>query len=609
MLKKLVKKTGLNIDSMLKNGTIAVITMFCTFIFFGKKNIMLAFPIALTSIVLGRQNFQVKTFSKAFRIILLDLLIVLSAFLSSLNIFTGILINFTSIFLIIYTITTPYDPTFYKPFIMLFIFTQYAAIPITELPLRMLSVIFGIIVIILCNMLISKVDERSILSKNIDLSLSLLIDQLNNIINEKYNIKISFQCSKLMRELAYKIYVTRHKKYLTTNLGKIQFKLFLNLEYLNLFLKKIYRGYIDKEISKNEIIYLITVLENILLYSKANAPQSLVIESINSFNMKKAAISPYSQETYQILINLQDAISQLSALNKKDINKVYKEWDRSNVDRIKITFKEYFKPETIRFKFAMRMAFTLTFSIFMAELLGFYKIIWAIITIMSIMQPYYEDTLSKTKERVLGNVLAIVFTGIVISFVNIRLVTIVILVCSLYLLYGFKEYYKISLFAGIASICVASLTENIKILLAYRVIYVIVGVLIVMFANKFIFPYKLKNGIEHLIEKIVKFNNIIIDDSIKYLNNEKATYNIRDIIIHSTLMCQKLYLRNLQYTDDKINKFINTNNEFVMEVGFKVLNSYGKNKDIQCKNIEDILSLYKEFNKKIELEISITKLI
>ena len=41
------------------------------------------------------------------------------------------------------------------------------------------------------------------------------------------------------------------------------------------------------------------------------------------------------------------------------------------------------------------MSITLTIALLVGEFLGFYKIIWAIITIMSIMQPYYEDTITK----------------------------------------------------------------------------------------------------------------------------------------------------------------------------------------------------------------------
>ena len=59
MLNYLVGKYNLNVTSMIRNGTVAVITMLGVGILFGSKNVMLAFPIALTSTVIGRQNFYV----------------------------------------------------------------------------------------------------------------------------------------------------------------------------------------------------------------------------------------------------------------------------------------------------------------------------------------------------------------------------------------------------------------------------------------------------------------------------------------------------------------------------------------------------------------------
>ncbi|HBL07096.1 MAG TPA: hypothetical protein DDZ33_09275, partial [Clostridium sp.] len=87
MYNKLVKKFNINTYSMIKHGSVAVITLFGVGILFGIKNIMIAFPIALTSTVMGRQNFQVKTYNKAIKIILIDLVIVLTAYFSSMNIF------------------------------------------------------------------------------------------------------------------------------------------------------------------------------------------------------------------------------------------------------------------------------------------------------------------------------------------------------------------------------------------------------------------------------------------------------------------------------------------------------------------------------------------
>ncbi|MCS6131236.1 FUSC family protein [Clostridium botulinum] len=565
MIDKIINSNHINVYSMLKHGTVAVITMFGVGLLFGIKNIMLAFPIALTSTVLSRQNLQVKTTSKILKLIVVDLAIVLAAFISSQNSYLGIIINFISIFLIMYNIISPYDMAFYKPFIMLYIFTQYASVSLEELPLRILAVIFGVLVIE-CSNIITKVNEKSKLGNSITSSLLLIKTQLNNIIDGKFEEDIVKKCSKIMRELVYKVYITRHKKYLTTNLGRIQFNIYINMEYLNLYLRNIYFEYNNNDIQKNEVEDTINVIDDILDYSN----YSITVEELeNKINLFKDMYNNKSRtltEICNIMNSLKISIKELKELGNKEINKIYSEWEKENIE----SFKESFH-KGMRFNFAMRMAITLTIVLFIGEILGYYKIIWAIITIMSVIQPYYEYTLNKTKERIIGNVIGILFTGIFINLVNIKWITILILIASLYLLYGFKEYYKISLFASIASICIASLTENINVLLIYRVIYVIIGVAIVIIVNKKIFPYKLKDGIDELIIKIDKLNTMLINYSISILNGTENPNKVRNIIIHSTLLCEKLEIRNMNFNDNNINRIANLNNEFVIQVGYRVL--------------------------------------
>lgn len=585
---------GINTYGMLRNGTIAVLTMFGVAILFGEKNIMLAFPIALTSAVLGRQNFRVKTFDKTLGIIIIDLIIVTFAYISRLNLITGIVINFISIFLIMYTITNQYDPTFYKPFVMLYVFTQYAWVPLNQIPNRYLAVIFGVLIIVICNKAINEINEKSLLGKSISKSLSLIVESLRDILKGNYSKEKEVECTNIMRSLAYKIYVSRYRDYLTTNLGQIQFKIFMDIEHLNLFLRKIEEGYSHKDIAKEEIEELINLLEQIIEFSDGKIRVDNVVNETNRYVNKHIKEAKYGYEISVVLINLSKNITSLAYINKKDINKVYERWQRSYLDKTRYTFKEYFRRDSIRFKFAMRMAITLTLSLFVGELLGFYKIIWAIITIMSVIQPYYEETLKKTKDRVVGNTIAIVFTGVVINIMDNRYVTIVILIASLYLLYGFKEYHKISLFAAIASICVASLSNNINELLVYRITYVIIGVLIVILANKFIYPYKLKDGIKQLEEKIERYNYMLVKEGELYLQDKGNIHIVRDIIIHLTLLNQKLYLRNLQYEDEEVDRFVDNNTFDAIEIGYAILMSYGKSRDFKKIKLEEISRLLKQ---------------
>ena len=591
-----IRKYNINVTSMIRNGTVALITMFGVGVLFGVENIMIAFPIALTSTVIGRQNFYVKPFSRVSRILLLDLLIVLVAFISSLNVWIGIIINFFAIFLIIYIVSSPYDATFYKPFIMLYVFTQYANVSIYELPNRLLAVVFGALAIII-GTYIKRANAKNILGNSINSAFNNIREQLENILSDKFDNKLIENCSKIMMDLVYKVYITRHKNYLTTNLGTIQFKLYLNIEYLNLNLKRLYNEYNSSEISKEQLLDLLSLIDLILCYSKEKNNFNNIIYK-NEFIIEKYKNDSSSfNEILFIISSIIERIKDLEKLGDKDINKIYKDWERTYLDKPKVVFKEYFIRTSIRFKFAMRMSITLTFSIFVAEFLGFYKVIWAIITIMSIMQPYYEDTISKSRERVKGNIVAIVFAGVVIHLFNEKWVTILILILSLYLLYGFKEYYKISLFAAIASICVSSLSVNINKLLFFRILYVVIGVIVVLFANKFIFPYKLKDGIVQLVKKILRYDEYLVNSSRDYLNESKGANSIRDLIIHITLLTQKLYLRNLQYGDENIFKFVDENNELVVRMGYKVLIVYGKKYN---ENIFKYISnMYEEFNENI----------
>ena len=261
-------------------------------------------------------------------------------------------------------------------------------------------------------------------------------------------------------------------------------------------------------------------------------------------------------------------------MSDEEVNTVYTEWERTKYDKRLYSFKAYFKKDSIRFKFAIRMAITLTVSLFAAEILGFHKVIWAVITIMSIMQPYYEDTISNVKGRIKGNAIAILITGILINIINNKIFTIVILIIALYLLYAFKKYSRISLYAGIASICLSSLSENINKLIFYRVGYLIVGVIVVLLANKYIFPYKLGDGIRQLEEKINRYTSYLQEHYKEYISGVKKEndHEIRDLIIHITLLSQKLYLRNLEYGEENIEKFIRENNNLVINIGYHILN-------------------------------------
>lgn len=592
MFEKIIRKYNINTRGMVINGSVALIIVVIIAKFLGEKNIMLAIPLALTSAVLGRQNLYVKPVNKMFKFIIIDIIIVICAFIASLNMWSGIIVDLLSIFLIIYMMVSPYDLTFYKPFLMLYIFSQYSKISILELPSRIMVIVIGLVVILVVNY-IKKINEKDILGNSIRKSMNLIKEQLENISKESYDNKLEEKCSIIMRGLAYRIYITRYRKYFTTKLGTIQFNLYMNIEYLNLYLKEIQvkfaRENINEDYLKNIRLQIDNIIE-ICSENKVENNEKTIDDTYYEYKYCNKDLDFLQNIIKEIFLN----IKRLKNINIKDINKIYKEWERDDFDKTSKVFKEYLRVDSIRFKFAMRMAVVLTIALFSAEVLGFYKIIWAVITVMSVMQPYYEDTIKKTKDRIIGNVVAIIFTGVIINIINTKYFTITILVISTYLLFAFKDYSKISLFAAISSICLSSLSESINILIFYRVIYVIVGLIIVLIANKFIFPYRLKDGLVQIKEKIIRYDNYFIESIKENLVHKNKENRIRDLIVHITLLNEKLYLRNLQCKDKKINEFINLNNNFIVKIGYDMLINDNKNK--KEKIDKEIYEMYRKIN-------------
>ncbi|MEG2538805.1 MAG: FUSC family protein, partial [Clostridium sp.] len=244
---------------------------------------------------------------------------------------------------------------------------------------------------------------------------------------------------------------------------------------------------------------------------------------------------------------------------------------RSEYDSFFSLLKHDYKYKTIRYRFSMRMAIALTISLFFAEILDFYKIIWGVITIFSILQPYYEETKSRTIERLKANVIAIIIVGIILNVTSSDKVAFLILVFSLYMIFAYKSYYRLSIFTSIASMSISSIVESVNVLIIYRIGYIFIGIALVMFFNKYVYPYKIVNGASDLMKKILRFNRIIIKESIENAKGKNNSSIVSDLVLQISLYNQKLYIRNQEMKDEYTRMFILTNDRFVSKIGYNSL--------------------------------------
>ncbi|MGL4876073.1 MAG: FUSC family protein [Clostridium sp.] len=570
MIKKIIVHSNLNVKNMLKYGSIATISMIIIIFFFGMKNGMLAFPIALTAISLAFEDIHVKTLRKTFKLLFLDIAIVTSAYLASLNPFIGIFINFPTVFLIAYFLTARFNPKIYKPFIMLFVFTSFSPTDFPDFITRIESVIFGVLFVIILTFITSRKTYKSIIKEDIYMPFSILSHNLDTLLKAEDFEKGYKSFSKSMRALCYKIYVTRYRSYLATHIGKVEFDIFLSLERLNIHLNDLSS---NQNLQNNKtILYLKDAIDHSLEILKTSNNIDEVIFSLHSFVSLTSNEGEF-KTLNNIIYCLSISISKLTKLNSKEINKPYESW---HIPKIKSPFnftKEHFTFSSIKVRFGLRISTALTLTIFLGHIISLYKFIWVAITIMSVMQPYYEETLSKAKERIIGNLIGITIIITLLHVTKDPNVAIIALIIALYFTYGFKEYYKLSIFTSIASISMASLSTGLTEITLSRLSFIAIGIIVVFLFNKFIFPYNIQSGIKALTGKLLKYNTTLLTEYINF-KNKKPNFDsleFRDLVILTTLNAEKLVLRNSILKSKYIDNIVELNNNFTINLAFNTL--------------------------------------
>ncbi|WP_415306212.1 FUSC family protein [Clostridium perfringens] len=611
MIDKVIKKHNLDVDSMKREGTIACLTFLASWIFFGINNAILAYPIALTSSILLKENFKINPLEKTIRLLFLYCFIVILSFLASNHFLLGIIINFFTIFFIAYKLSVAYTPLLYKPFLMLYVFTYFYKVDFQGLPRRLLSIFFGFSLIIIFHLFLNKLSYKSLIKDSINKSLFLLESQVDNLIFKSYNLDLQQSISKELTTICYNLYTTRKRKILTNNLGSIQFKIYIILENLNLDLYNLNKLYSKlnynsaliksflKELKKSINILRLYLNDEISYYEIDKQ-----LYRLNRFHEDLPDQFTFFHDLSISVTNLYLYLADMTTLEEGEGYKSYDLW--KNTDKNQFKFRDSLHFGTIKLNFALRISLTLSLVLLLSYLFDFTKMSWLGITIMSIMQPYYEETLNKSKDRLKGNLLAIFLVIIILNLFQSQVVHIIVLVCSLYLTYGFKSYYKLSLFTAISAICMASLSYGVNTLAIFRFFYLALGILITFLANKFLFPYNLDQGLKELSLKLIKYVNILAEDLIK--NPSKNEEEIINLTIHIKLMCNKLTLRNIQKKDKDINRLILLTENLTASLSYYTL--LKKDLGLVCGiNKDELIKLQSKLQYSLKEKVSLIDII
>ncbi|EGT4138942.1 FUSC family protein [Clostridium perfringens] len=522
---------------------------------FGVENTVIGLIIAMASYAFLRLDLTSYPIYKSMIFLILNLFLAISAYISAINPFVGLIINFLILFTVSFIYTTEFKNVISYIFLLLYVYMWEYPISLDELPRRLVAMGGGGFIIIGIHILFNRRNFRRNSNNIIIKSIRNIQKEIYHIINESYEEKENIYIDSELRKLLVFIKGRNNNKFIGNNKDDIYFNIVLILERINSIINKV--GKVNSK-SKSVIDYLNSLnhdLENINLFLERK------VECINEekdYLSKPSTINNFTEKEYAFL----EECTELIRLLEKNINNLYEYSRKKPRKRIKVKFnlKELLignsslKMKHLRVAYSLKLAIAVSLIMFIVDLFKIPQGRWIVTSVYVVIQPYEEETLTKAIKRFKGTIIGVILYISIFTFFPHIIPLELLLLILMFFYFVQKDYDKKVVCTALMTLSFGLSRSTVGSLAFYRFLFVIIGIAIALGVNKIIFPQSVKNSIYDLKERYLELTNKLLYELKSILYEEKYNENTIKLLldcnlIESKLMENKLIAENLEFKD------------------------------------------------------------
>ncbi|MEG2110600.1 MAG: FUSC family protein [Clostridium sp.] len=530
-------------------------------VLFGPSNVCIGLMVAFSAISFLKLDFTLYPVYRSTVFIILSFFLLIMSFIAGLNPFIGLIINVFTLFIVSYIYMK--DSKSMISYLFLFIYIYMVSTPITIelIPERLLSLLFGIFIIIVSQFLFNKNKFKTSSSSIIVEGLYTIKDEIENVISNSSNYdKTSIMDTKL-RKLLNLINDQNSSIIFSTVLLKPYFNIAVTLERLPIVLNKMATStnVIDREQFLKDVNIEISNVINILLKKKCT--------TCTNFSFK-----------YKDLLTESDCAKECAELIKilyLNISVLNNPLTRMKIS-LKDVFKnmEDFKRNSIGFNFSIKVAIAVSFSLFFVHLFNIRNGNWIVITIYVLLQPFASDTIIKTKKRVKGTIIGVFLSIIIFGVFQSHIPESLLLIPVLFLYFYATDYYIKVIFTCILSLSINLSTGTLEYLSIGRFSFIIIGCVIALLFNKYFMPYDATLHTNSLKEKYLKLSNAMTDELSNIINGTSDENTLIKLALNCNSIESKLLITANSSNDSSLKEILDTEYKTISSIRFCILNIY-----------------------------------
>ncbi|MDK0677283.1 FUSC family protein [Clostridium perfringens] len=522
---------------------------------FGVENTIIGLIIAMASYAFLRLDLTSYPIYKSMIFLILNLFLAISSYISAINPFVGLIINFLILFTVSFIYTTEFKNVISYIFLLLYVYMWEYPISLDELPRRLVAMGVGVFIIIGIHILFNRRNFKKNSNNIIIRSIRNIQKEICHIINESYREKENIYIDSELRKLLILIEGRNNNKFIENNKDDIYFNIVLILERINSIINKV--GKINNK-SKDVIDYLNSLnhdLENITLFLERKL--ECINEEKDDLN-KSSMINNWAEKEYAFL----EECTELIRLLEKNINNLYEYNRKKSRKRIKVKFnlKELLignsslKMKDLRVAYSLKLAISVSLIMFIVDLFKIPQGRWIVTSVYVVIQPYEEETLTKAIKRFKGTIIGVIIYISVFTFFPHIIPLELFLLILMFLYFVQKDYEKKVVCTALMTLSFGLSRSTVGYLAFYRFLFVIIGIVIALGINKIIFPQSIKNSIYDLKERYLELTSKLLYELKSILYEEKYNENTIKLLldcnlIECKLMENKLIAENLELKD------------------------------------------------------------
>ncbi|ELC8381006.1 FUSC family protein [Clostridium perfringens] len=522
---------------------------------FGVENTIIGLIIAMASYAFLRLDLTSYPIYKSMIFLILNLFLAISAYISVINPFVGLIINFLILFTVSFIYTTEFKNVISYIFLLLYVYMWEYPISLDELPRRLVAMGVGVFIIIGIHILFNRRNFKKNSNSIIIRAIRNIQKEICHIINESYREKENIYIDSELRKLLILIEGRNNNKFIENHKDDIYFNIVLILERINSIINKV--GKINNK-SKDVIDYLNSLnhdLENITLFLERKV--DCINEDKDDLN-KSSMINNFTDKEYAFL----GECTELIRLLEKNINNLYEYRRKKSRKRIKVKFnlKEILignsslKMKHLRVAYSLKLAIAVSLIMFIVDLFKIPQGRWIVTSVYVVIQPYEEETLTKAIKRFKGTIIGVIIYISIFTFFPHIIPLELLLLILMFLYFVQKDYEKKVVCTALMTLSFGLSRSTVGYLAFYRFLFVIIGIAIALGVNKIIFPQSVKNSIYDLKERYLELTSKLLYELKSILYEEEYNENTVKLLldcnlIESKLMENKLIAENLELKD------------------------------------------------------------